>query len=116
MRVVDQIIEYAREQGMLSADDLERLAASGFVKKEQPETERPVDGRWTERHWRGTSGQVSYEERDGDRVTFEEDETEEAIQASKAGRRGRGASRGKRWSGRRARRVRRSLARTWRQA
>ena len=115
MRIVDQIIKYAQEQGMLSADDLERLAASGFVEQAQPTGERPSDGRWTERHWGAIGSQVVSEDDGGDQALFEVDETEAAIQSSKAGRRGHGASRGKRWAWRRARRVRRALARAWRQ-
>lgn len=117
MRVVDQIIEYAREQGLLSADDLERLAAAGFVKQEPEPAERPVDGRWTERHWESFTSEVDREEdAEHEPVTSgEPDETELALRSSKSGRRGQAERHGRRWKPRRARRVRRQLARVWRQ-
>ena len=115
VRVVDQIITYAREQGILSAHDLERLVASGFIKDTRTEDTGPADGRWTERHWGAVDGWIVYEEGESNQISFETDETEEAVQASKSGRRSQGARRGARWTGHRARRVQRSLARAWRQ-
>ena len=116
VRVVDQIIEYTREQGLLSADDLARLTALGFVREPAPAGEHSRDGRWTERHWEGfTCEDAPYEDGDGEGRTAEPDETETAIQASRSGRRSQGGRRGTKWKGRRARRVRRALARAWRQ-
>ena len=85
VRVVDQIITYAREHGMLSAHDLERLVASGFVKDTQTEDERPADGRWTERHWGAVDGRIVYEEGESNQTSFETDETEEAIRGEQVG-------------------------------
>ena len=102
VRVVDQIITYAREQGILSAHDLERLVAIGFIKDTQTEDKQPADGRWTERHWGAVDGWIVYEEGESNQTSFETDETEEATEASKSGRRTRapGAARNGRGIGR----------------
>ena len=117
MRVVDQIIEYSREQGLLNADDLDRLTAAGFIKQRPAPIGSPIDGHWTERHWEGFTSDVDEEEAEElELVTVDDsDETELMLRSSKAGRRGQAARRGRRWTPRRARRVRRYLARAWRQ-
>lgn len=117
MRVVDQIIEYTREQGLLNTDDLDRLTSAGFIKQRPAPIDSPVDGRWTERHWEGFTCEGHQEEADeGEPAGADEpDETELTVRSSKSGRRGQAERHGRRWTPRRARRVRRQLARAWRQ-
>ena len=117
MRVVDQLIEYARERSLLTADQVARLEAAGFIRHGSSTANAPADGRWTERHWRGYTWERGSREDEvwEDDGTNELDETDVTVRASKSGRRSQGTQRGQNWTGRRSRRVRRTLARAWRQ-
>ena len=117
VRVVDQLIEYACERGMLNADQVKQLEATGFIKRRYSLADGPADGRWTERYWEGFDPTVEVETGEVDIILgVGHDQAGEGMtRATRSGRRSQGARRGRKWTSRRARQVRRALARAWRQ-